>query len=141
MTDGGEQILPGTPAPEASARDVPPGAPEVPERRRSRRYACEGRAEVFLPHGGTVIRGRILNVSSRGCFIEAPNINFERGTHVEVFFESKQLQLRVAGSVAILNPRRGVGIAFLHLSVRIARQLQELIRQLSEDDSEPVFDG
>lgn len=56
------------------------------------RYGCEGHAEVFLPHAGLLIRGRILNLSMSGCYIETALLNLERGTQVEVYFVTNQLQ-------------------------------------------------
>jgi hypothetical protein len=117
---------------EGDTGEAPQQSLGIHEQRRHPRYRCEGRAEVLLPHGGMLIRGRILNLSVSGCFIEAPTITLERGTHVEVFFESKQLQFRVAGSIAILHPRSGVGILFMHVSFRVATQLQSLIAELAE---------
>jgi hypothetical protein len=102
------------------------------ERRRYPRFSCEGRAEVSLPHGGLLVRGRILDVSIAGCFIETSAINLERGTHVEVFFESRQLRFRVAGNIAVLHPPTGVGISFLHPSIRVAQQIGQLVKELAE---------
>jgi hypothetical protein len=128
MSDTAENHLSATIA-LASEPEIPPG---IPERRQCKRHVCDGRAEVFLPHGGTVIPGRILNLSMRGCFVEAPAINFERGTHVEVFFETNKLQFRVAGSIAIIYRRHGAGIAFLQMSDRVALQLETLLEELPE---------
>ena len=104
----------------------------APNRRRHQRYSCEGRAEVFLPHGGLLLRGRILDLSLSGCFIETAAINLERGTHVEVSFVAHRMQFRVAGIIAVLHPRRGAGIAFQNLSLRGARQISDLIHELKQ---------
>jgi hypothetical protein len=77
------------------------------EQRRHPRYACEGNAEVFLPHGGLLFRGRILNLSMDGCYIETALLNLERGTQVEVYFVTNQLQFRVLGNIAALRRKRG----------------------------------
>ena len=99
-------------------------------RRRHPRYRCEGHAEVFLPHGGLLLRGKILDLSLSGCFIETAAISLERGTRVEVYFTARQLQFRVAGHIAVPHRKRGAGIAFLELSPRSARQVTELVREL-----------
>jgi len=101
-------------------------------RRRHPRYACEGHAEVCLPNGGLLVRGRILDLSLSGCFIETAAINLERGTHVEVYFTTHQLQFRVAGNIAVLYRKRGAGIAFQNLSSRNTRQIAELVHELRE---------
>ena len=73
-------------------------------------------------------------MSLSGCFIEASSINLERGTQVEVYFETNQLHFRVAGNVLVVRPGAGVGISFLHPSARIARQIAQLVAELGEED-------
>ncbi|MBT9331312.1 PilZ domain-containing protein [Paracidobacterium acidisoli] len=102
------------------------------ERRQASRYDCEGYAEVFLPLGGLRFRGRILNLSLTGCFIEA-NFNLERGTRVEIYFEARHLRFRVAGAVAALRNRRGVGVSFVDLTPRRAAQIEDLVQELKEE--------
>lgn len=102
------------------------------EQRRHPRFACEGHAEVSLPHGGLLFRGRILNLSMNGCYIETALLNLERGTQVEVYFVTNQLQFRVLGNIAALRRKRGVGIAFLNVSPRRALQIATLVEELAE---------
>jgi hypothetical protein len=101
-------------------------------RRQHPRYRCEGEAEVFVPHGALLFRGKILDLSLSGCFIEAPALDLERGTPVEVSFTVRQMQFRVAGRIAIMHPKRGAGIIFEALSTRRARQISDLIAELKE---------
>ena len=124
-----------------SAMSVTPSARSVPgamgqNRRQYPRYSCEGNAEVFVPHGALLFQGKILDLSFSGCFIEAPALDLERGTPVEVSFSLHQLQFRVAGRIAIMHRRRGAGIAFQELSPRRARQISDLIAELKEAASE-----
>jgi hypothetical protein len=105
-------------------------------RRRHPRYACEGHAEVLVPHGALLFRGKILDLSLSGCLVETPALNLERGTRVEVFFVARRMQFRVAGRIAVLYRRRGAGIAFQDLGPRRARHVADLIRELKES-SEP----
>lgn len=102
------------------------------EKRLHPRYGCEGDAEVFLPQGGLLFRGRILNLSQTGCYIETALLDLERGTQVEVFFVTNQLQFRVLGNVAALRPKRGAGIAFVNVSPRRALQIATLVQELAE---------
>jgi hypothetical protein len=101
-------------------------------RRFHPRYACEGHAEVFIPHGALLFQGRILDLSLSGCYIESPALNLERGTHVEVYFAARQMQARVVGHIAVLHRRRGAGIAFQNLGPRRARQVADLVHELRE---------
>jgi hypothetical protein len=109
--------------------------PAAPERRKHPRYACEGHAEVFLPHGALLFRGRILDLSVSGCMIEAAGITLERGTHVEIYFTTRRLQFRVPGNIAVLYRGKGVGIAFYHVSRRMAGQIREVVSELAESQS------
>jgi hypothetical protein len=105
------------------------------EKRRHPRYVCDGYAEVFLPQGGLLFRGRILNLSVTGCYIETAVLNLERGTQIEVYFVTNQLQFRVLGAVAVLRPKRGAGISFLNLSPRRALQIAMLVGELAEKNA------
>lgn len=101
-------------------------------RRRHPRYPCEGHAEVCLPSGGLLLRGKILDISLSGCFIQAPAMTLERGTSVEVYFSARQMQFRVAGNIAVLHPRKGAGIAFQRMIPRRTRQIAELVSELKQ---------
>lgn len=83
------------------------------------------------------MRGRILDLSLSGCFIETPALNLERGTHVEVCFVTHKLQFRVAGRIAAMHRRRGAGIAFQNLSPRNAARITELVHELKEFSTKP----
>jgi hypothetical protein len=114
---------------------APPSASPVQpadNRRRYPRFSCEGHAEVCVPHGGLLFRGRILDLSLSGCFIQAPALNMERGTPVEVFFVARQLRFHVAGRIAVMHRRRGAGIAFQDLAPRRIRQIEELVSELQK---------
>lgn len=101
-------------------------------RRRHVRYICEGHAEVFLRHGGLLLRGRILDLSLSGCFIETPALTLERGTQVEVFFVACRMQFRVSGHIAAVSRKRGAGVAFQNLTARLAQQVADLVQELKE---------
>jgi len=118
----------------AELPDAQVPAAEVPaeEKRRHPRYRCEGYAEVLLPQGALHFRGRILDLSVSGCFIETAMPNLERGTVVEVYFVTNQLQFRVQGNIAEVRHKRGAGIAFVNVSPRRAHQIAGLIAELAE---------
>ena len=109
-------------------------ASELPaeEKRRHPRYSCEGNAEVLLPQGGMHFRGRILDLSVAGCFIETAMPRLERGTLVEVYFVTNQLQFRVQGNIAEVREKRGAGISFVNVSRRRAAEIAALIAELAE---------
>jgi hypothetical protein len=110
---------------------------EARNRRKHRRFNCDGRAQVCLPNGGLLISGRIVDISIGGCFVESPRLRLERGTLVEVYFETRRLNFRVQGNITALRQGKGVGVTFLHPSFRIARQIRELVRELEMDEQAP----
>ena len=124
--------------PSASPAVQPAGVPELPTNRRHHpRYACEGRAEVCVPHGGLLFRGKILDLSLSGCFIQTAALNLERGTPVEIYFVARQLQFHIAGHIAVLYRRKGAGIAFGALGPRRTREVTELIAELKAAATPP----
>jgi PilZ domain len=120
--------------PSGVAKTVEPAITETEDRRRNPRFDCDGVAEITLPHAGLRLVGRISDLSSAGCFVEAPSLNLERGTQVEIRFDANRLCFRVAGNIISLRPRVGVGIAFLHLTDRMLRQIGELIDELAHSE-------
>lgn len=123
----------GNPPASLPQMSVQSSSAETPmDRRRHPRYPCEGYAEVFVPQGALLFQGKILDLSISGCFIETSAINLERGTPVEVYFVTRQLQFRIAGHIAVLRRKRGAGIAFQALGARRTRMVAELIRELEE---------
>jgi hypothetical protein len=108
---------------------------KIRDKRRYPRYTCDGYAEVFLPHGGLLFSGRISNLSVSGCFIETTMANLERGTLVEVYFVTNQLQFRVQANIAEVRQKRGAGISFLNVSPRRAAQIAALVNELAEKQS------
>ena len=129
----------------AAARPLPNSAVNavLSNRRRYPRYASESRAEVCVPQGGLLFRGKILDLSLSGCFIETPAINLERGTQVEIYFVARQMQFRVGGHIAVLHRKRGAGIAFQELDPRRSRQITELLGELKQlpEPQEPAPDA
>jgi len=118
---------------ELPSADLTAASEQDADKRRHPRYSCDGYAEVFLPHGGLLFRGRISNLSVSGCFVETTMANLERGTLVEVYFETNQLQFRVQGNIAEVRQKRGAGIAFVNVSPRRAAQIAALVSELAEE--------
>ena len=104
--------------------------PEGVDRRQFPRFACEGRAQICLPFGGLLLNGRILDISESGCMVQASRITLERGTEIEVSFETKLYKFKVDGHIARLIPGKGVGVLFHNPSSRVIFQIRELISEL-----------
>lgn len=105
------------------------------ERRRHMRYAVDGDAEVLVADGSHIFRGRILDISLSGCFIETrARLRMEAGTPVEMVFRANGVMLRTSASVRAIRMGIGAGFLFEHLSERTRTELRALIGLLKGDD-------
>src|ERR1700722_3411294 len=60
------------------------------ERRRDERYAVHGDAEIVVTGGMSMFRGRIVNISTSGCYVQTVAwIRLPAGTSVELVFVVK----------------------------------------------------
>jgi hypothetical protein len=105
---------------------------EPDERRKTPRFDCEGTGEVIVLGGALRFSGELCDLSGSGCRI-ATKVAFrlERGTRVEVAMAVNGVHFRVAGGVRSNHKTRGVGLEFMNVSLRGARLIQELIRELA----------
>ena len=101
------------------------------ERRLHTRYAVDAWAEVLVKDGTMLFRGRVLDVSVGGCYIETEaKLKLAAGTPVEMVFRVKDRVFRCdAGSRMIRT--KGAGFLFSNLDARSRMELEGLIRELS----------
>ncbi len=82
---------------------------------------------------GACARGRIANLSLRGCRMQLDEPHgYRRGEALEMTFCVRQLPVRVQGFVRQVHLGHAVGVEFTMMSERGKRQLLELIRELDE---------
>ncbi len=101
------------------------------DRRFNPRYECEGSAEIRVPSQGRLVRGRIVNLSLGGCYIET-NAALDAGTRIEIVLRVTGLAFRAAGEVKSVYGSAGVGIQFTGMSAGGRARLKELIGELEE---------
>jgi PilZ domain len=101
------------------------------ERRYSPRYECEGSAEIHIPAQGRLVRGRIVNLSLGGCYIET-TAALDVGSKVEIVLRVTGLAFRAAGEIKSVYGSAGVGIQFTGMSSGGRIRLKELIGELEE---------
>jgi len=101
------------------------------ERRYNPRYECEGSAEIRVPSQGRLVRGRIVNLSLGGCYIET-NAALDVGTKIEIVLRVPGLAFRAAGEIKAVYGSAGVGIQFTGMSAGGRTRLKELIGELEE---------
>ena len=103
----------------------------VIERRQHTRYAVDLWAEVLVKDGTMLFRGRVLDVSVGGCYIETEaKLKLAPGTPVEMVFRVNDRVFRCdAGSRMIRT--KGAGFLFSNRDAKAQMELEGLIRELS----------
>jgi c-di-GMP-binding flagellar brake protein YcgR len=108
-------------------------APEgVIERRRHTRYAVDAWAEVMVQDGRMLFRGRVLDISVGGCYIETEaRLRLAPGTPVEMVFRLNDDVFRCEATSRMVRIR-GAGFLFEGMDAKTQMELERLIRELSE---------
>lgn len=104
----------------------------VVERRKHPRYAVDAWAEVMVADGRMLFRGRVLDVSVGGCYIETEaRLRLPPGTPVEVIFRLNDEVFRCDATTRMIRTK-GAGFLFSNLNLKMQTELERLIRELSE---------
>jgi hypothetical protein len=107
----------------------------VIEKRQHTRYSVDAWAEVMVKDGTMLFRGRVLDLSAGGCYIETEaRLRLAPGTPVEIVFRAKDRVLRCEGTSRMVRSR-GAGFLFETMSGRVRGALEELIRELGGEGS------
>ena len=80
-------------------------------RRIQSRYACRLSADVFRLGEGVPNRCTLSDISTGGCYVETP-APFPAHTTLEIVVRTKDLKLRVRGTVQVVHPGFGMGVRF-----------------------------
>jgi c-di-GMP-binding flagellar brake protein YcgR len=100
------------------------------ERRQHTRYAVDAWAEVMVKDGTMLFRGRVLDVSAGGCYIETEaKLKLAPGTTVEMVFRVNDGVFRCEATTRMVRTR-GAGFLFSSLSAGMRRELERLIEEL-----------
>jgi PilZ domain len=106
----------------------------VIERRQHTRYAVDAWAEVMVKDGTMLFRGRVLDVSLGGCYIETEaRLKLAPGTPVEMVFRVNDAVFRCEATSRMVRTR-GAGFLFEGIDTRMRRELEVLMQKLSEAD-------
>jgi len=104
------------------------------ERRVHTRYAVDAWAEVLVKDGTMLFRGRVLDVSVGGCYIETEaKLKLAPGTPVEMVFRMNDGVFR-CDAMSRMVRTRGAGFLFANLDARMQRELGKLIQELERGD-------
>jgi c-di-GMP-binding flagellar brake protein YcgR len=100
------------------------------ERRQHTRYAVDLWVEVMVKDGTMLFRGRVLDVSAGGCYIETEaKLKLAPGTRVEMVFRVNDGLFRCEATTRMVRTR-GAGFLFSSLNAGTRRELERLIQEL-----------
>jgi hypothetical protein len=103
------------------------------ERRVHTRYAVDAWAEVLVKDGTMLFRGRVLDVSVGGCYIETEaKLKLAPGTPVEMVFRMNDGVVRCDARSRMIRTK-GAGFLFSNMDAKSRMELEGLIRELSGD--------
>jgi hypothetical protein len=122
---------------------------EAAERREEERYPVSWQAEIFIPERTTMFRGRVVNISPSGCYVQTVAwVRVPPGTVVELVFLLDGRQNRAYAEARFAQSRTGVGLRFLPLEDDVRRRLDQVIASLrtaaaaeKNEEPDPRLDG
>jgi PilZ domain len=101
------------------------------ERRKQTRYAVDAWAEVMVKDGTMLFRGRVLDVSAGGCYMETEaRLRLAPGTPVEMLFRLNDRVFQCDATIRMIRTK-GAGFLFSNLEAKVRMELEGLIRELS----------
>ena len=104
------------------------------DRRQHPRYAVDVWAEVMVKDGTMLFRGRVLDVSVGGCYIETEaKLKLAPNTPVEMVFRLNDDVFR-CDAMSRMVRTRGAGFLFANQDARMQRELERLIQELDRDN-------
>jgi hypothetical protein len=104
------------------------------ERRKHTRYAVDAWAEVIVKDGTMLFRGRVLDVSTGGCYVETEaRLRLAPGTPVEMVFRVSDRVFQCDATIRMMRTK-GAGFLFSNLDAKVRMELEGLIRELGGAD-------
>lgn len=105
----------------------------VVDRRQHARFAVDAWAEVMLKDGSMLFRGRVLDLSVEGCYVETEaRLRLMRGTPVEMVFRVRNRVFRCEAA-SRTRRARGAGFLFEISDTWTREQLERLTAELGQD--------
>jgi hypothetical protein len=130
---------------QASSSVIAESPRDAAERREEERYPVSWPAEIFIPERTTMFRGRVVNISPSGCYVQTVAwVRVPPTTEVELVFTLDGRMNRVRAEARYAQSRTGVGLRFLALEPDLRRRLDDTINQLrnaAAEEQEPIADG
>jgi c-di-GMP-binding flagellar brake protein YcgR len=106
----------------------------IVERRRHTRYAVDAWAEVVVKDATMLFRGRVLDISVAGCYVETgARLRLAPGTPVEMVFRVDDRVFRCDATSRMIRTK-GAGFLFSNMDAKSQMELESLIRELGRAD-------
>jgi hypothetical protein len=112
-------------------------ASPVPEKRASRRYKCEGLAELQTDGVDMGTKAKITDISLSGCYVEV-SATSAVNTFVNMALTVKGIRLALKGVVRTSFPLLGMGIEFTEIGDEEKAALETLMLRLGGGDSSAI---
>ena len=102
------------------------------ERRKQKRFVCQGFAEVVLEEVAFLFRGTIRDLSLTGCYIQSSaRLALEIGTTVELKFSIERDELLIPARIAAIRYGSGACFEFFEIGREMQNRLASLIFRLA----------
>ena len=99
------------------------------DRRLSRRFACDGFAEIYAFEAGFLFRGTIRDISQTGCYVMTKfALKLEILSEVDVLLILKNYEYRIRARVRNFRPGKGAGLEFLYDDPQVEARFQTLLQ-------------
>ncbi|HEY7617256.1 MAG TPA: PilZ domain-containing protein [Terriglobales bacterium] len=111
------------------------------DRRGESRHACHLGTSVYRAGDSVPHRCNLTDISVGGCYVEMPS-PFSTGTKVELMVRTPDLKFHSEGSVQVVHPGFGMGVAFGAHDDQQREQVQQLIKlvyRAREADADPIL--
>jgi len=100
------------------------------DRRAHTRYQVDAWAEVMVQNASMLFRGRVLDLSVGGCYVETEaRLRLAPGTRVEIVFRVEERVFRCEATSRMLRTR-GAGFLFEGMNAATRAELETLIESL-----------
>jgi hypothetical protein len=115
---------------------VEPGHPQegLKSKRKEKRYPGTGHAEVVVNKGISLFRGRILNTSNTGCYIQtSATARVPLGSPAELVAGIKGAAgIKLSAEVRSCQPRVRIGFRFITMDDEMRNKLSKLIATMEQ---------
>jgi CheY-like chemotaxis protein len=101
------------------------------DRRERSRHACRLGAEVYRLGSNVPTRCSLSDISTGGCYVETTD-PFPSGTAVEIVVRTRDIKLRIHGTVQAVHRAFGMGVAFSLKTAEEREYVQQLIALVAQ---------